>query len=258
MITSETYFNPENESAFMGSTQFKAFLQCETAALATVRGEYAEEKTTALLVGSYVDAYFEGTLDVFKAHNPELFNRDGSLKAPYKQAEQIIMRIERDDMFMRYMSGEKQVIMTGEIEGVPVKIKIDSYHPGRALVDLKIMKDFAPIWVDGQGKLPFVEAWGYDIQAAIYQEVERQNRGPDSEPLPFFIAGATKEKPEPDIAIISIPQDRIDSAMETVRANIGRFASIKRGEIEPERCGHCDYCRSTKVLSEIVDYREVG
>ena len=27
------------------------------------------------------------------------------------------------------------------------------------------------MWVNGLGKVPFVEAWRYDIQGAIYQEV---------------------------------------------------------------------------------------
>jgi len=255
-ITSEEYFSQDNELAYMGSTQFKKFISCSASALAEIRGEYAEEKSTALLVGSYVDAYFEGTLDVFRAKNPDIFTKSGTLKSDYIQAENIIRRIERDEMFMKYLSGQPQVIMTGEIEGVPVKIKIDSYHPGKCLVDLKIMKDFKPIWVDGQGKLPFVEAWGYDIQAAIYQEVERQSRGADAKPLPFFIAGATKQKIT-RIKIISIPQEQLDYALRTVRENIVRFAEIKAGLVEPERCGVCDYCADTEVLTEIVDYREL-
>lgn len=256
-LTSENYFSQEATLEYMGSTEFKSFMSCEATALAHIRSEYVEEKSTALLVGSYVDAYFEGTLDVFKAKNPEIFMKSGGLKSDYIQAEKIINRIERDEMFMRHMSGQKQVIMTGEIEGVPVKIKIDSYHPGKEIVDLKIMKDFAPIWVDGKGKLPFVEAWGYDIQAAIYQEVERQNRGVNAEPLPFFICGATKQKTT-RIKIISIPQEQLDYAFGTVRENISRFAEIKAGLIEPERCGQCDYCAETEVLTEIVDYREIS
>jgi len=258
MITSENYFSPENNLKYMGSSQFKAFMECESAALASIRGECIEEKSIALLVGSYVDAYFEGTLDIFKAKNPDIFTRSGSLKSDYVQAEKIIQRSERDEMFMKYMSGEKQVIMTGRIESVPVKIKIDSYHPGKCLVDLKVMKDFAPIWVDGRGKIPFVEAWGYDVQAAIYQEIERQNHGVDAKPLPFFIAGATKQKSATRIKIMSIPQDQIDLAMGVVRANIERFQAIKSGQEEPERCGTCDYCAETETLTEIVDYREVG
>lgn len=259
-LTEESYFNPESNVSYMSQSQFKEFQRCPAAALASLRGEWAEEKSTSLLVGSYVDAYFSGTLGLFKAQHPELFKRDGNLKSEYVQAEQIIARIERDEKMMQYLNGspdapaEHQAIMTGEIEGVPVKIKMDSYHPGRCIVDQKIMKDFAPAWVDGAGKLPFVEAWGYDIQAFFYQEIVRQVTG---DRLPFIIAGATKQK-VPRIALVGIPQDAIDAAGEIVRANIGRFAAIKAGEIEPERCGRCDYCAETEELTGIVDYRDVG
>lgn len=80
---------------------------------------------------------------------------------------------------MKYLSGENQVIMTGEIAGcAPFKIKVDSLHRGKALVDLKIMRDFQPVGIrTGTRRLPWWLAWGYDFQAAIYQEVERQIRG---------------------------------------------------------------------------------
>jgi len=168
------------------------------------------------------------------------------LKSDYKQANYIIQRLERDELFQQFMSGEKQVIKTGEIFGVPFKIKIDSYHPGNKIVDLKVMKDFEQIWKDGI-YLNFIEAWGYDIQAAIYQFIEGNN-------LPFYIAAATKEKPEPDLAIISIPQNRLDYCLEIVTDNVKRFDDIKKGLIEPTRCEHCDYCKSTKILTEILDY----
>jgi hypothetical protein len=251
IITSENYFSQEAEMEYFGSSQFKNFMECESATMARIRGEYKEETSTALLVGSYVDAHFEGTLDVFKAQNPEIFTKSGSLKSEYTHAEYIIQRIERDEMFMRYMSGQSQVIKTGELFGVPWKIKIDSYHPGKAIVDLKVMRDFEPIWIDGQGKIPFVEAWGYDFQGFIYQAIEG-NR------LPFIIAGATKQKPEPDIAIMSIPNDALDVAGEIIKANINRFAQVKAGQVEPTRCEKCDWCKQTKKLTEILDYREVG
>ncbi len=251
IITSENYFSPEADLTYMGSTQFKRFLECPTRALAMLRGEWKEEETTALLVGSYVDAHFSGTLDLFKAQHPDIFKKDGQLKADYEHANYIIARIERDEMFMRYLSGGAQDILTGDIEGVPFKIKIDSYHKGRALVDLKVIKDFEPVWDDRQRrKVPFVEYWGYDIQAAIYQAVEGHQ-------LPFMIAAATKEKPEPDIAIISIPQERIDYCLEMVRQYAPVFQAMKQGKAEPVRCEHCDYCKATKVLKEIVDYKEL-
>ncbi|MEG0830671.1 MAG: PD-(D/E)XK nuclease-like domain-containing protein [Anaerovoracaceae bacterium] len=248
MLTAENYFSKENQMKYFGTSQFKAFDKCEAAALAEIRGEYEREKTTALLVGSYVDAHFEGTLDIFRAKNPDLFTRPGELKTNFRQAEEIIQRLERDELFMEYMSGQPQAIMTGELFGYPWKIKIDSYHQGKAIVDLKVMKDFAPIWVDGEGKIPFVEAWEYDLQAAIYQAVEGNH-------LPFIIAGATKEKTT-DLALFRVPQQKIDVALKIIEAKIDRFADIKAGIVESVRCEKCDYCKQTKVLTSVVPYEE--
>lgn len=257
MLTRENYFSPENSLKYMGSSQFKDFKSCEAGALARVRGELGELSSTALLVGSYVDAHFDGTLNIFIAQHPEIITKSGTLKSDYEQANAIIRRAESDEFFMKFMDGEKQVIMTGEIEGVPVKIRIDSYHAGKTIVDLKCMRDFKPIWSEEERtKLPFVEMWGYDIQGAIYQEIARQYVESDRK-LPFIIAGLTKEK-VPDLAIISIPQDVLDDALFTVRSSIRRYDDIKHGLIEPVRCEHCDYCKATKKLSRIIDYREIG
>lgn len=251
-ITQTDYFSHENSMKYMGASQFKNFEKCESAAMAEINGEYVPEKTIALLVGSYVDAHFEGSLDIFKAKNPEIFKKDGDLKADYKQADYIINRIERDEFFMKAMDGEKQKIMVGEIEGVPVKIKIDSYREHKTIVDLKVIKDFAPIYVNGMGKLAFYEAWGYDIQGAIYQEIVRQNTG---ETLPFVLAAATKEK-ETDLQVISLDQSELDAALEIVKANIGRYAAIKAGKEIPARCEHCDYCKFTKKLDKVLTTEE--
>ncbi len=203
MLTRENYFDKENELKYFGSSQFKSFMKCEASTMARINGETEEETSTALLVGSYVDAHFEGTLDLFMAQHPEILKRDGSLKAEYTQANEIINRLERDEMFMKYMSGEKQVIMTAELFGHEFKIRIDSYHEGRAIVDLKVMRDFEPVYVEELGRVSFVEAWGYDIQGAIYQAVVEASTG---KRLPFIIAGATKQKDGADLGLFQVPQ----------------------------------------------------
>lgn len=253
-ITNENYFTSEANAEYMSNSQFKDFAKCEFTALAKLKGDYKQPTSTALLVGSYVDAHFEGTLDIFKAHHPEIFKRDGGLKADYAQADYIIQRIEQDELFMKYMSGEKQVIMTGEVEKVPFKIKIDSYHKDKAIVDLKVVKDFQPLWNDEiKGKQSFVEYWGYDFQGAIYQEIVYQNTGVR---LPFFIAAVTKEQ-EPDICIMNIPQERLDLCMDIVKAMAPRFNALKQGTENPSRCEKCNYCKRTKVLDKIIDYRDL-
>ena len=249
MLNDANYFSAESNQSYMSASQFKAFRKCEAAALAELRGEFRAEPTTALLVGSYVDAWFDGALEDFCARHPEIVKKDGTLKSEYMQADRIIQRINRDPLFCEYMSGEKQRIMTGDIDGVPYKIKMDSYAPGERIVDLKVVRDFKSVWTPLSGRITFIEAWGYDIQGAIYQAIEG-NR------LPFYIAAVTKER-EPDIAVIEIPQRHLDAAMEIVRNESGHFALVKRGIIPPIRCEHCDYCKATKVLSEVMQADEL-
>ncbi len=244
------YFSKNNNLKYCGSSQFKSFLKCPAMAMAELNGEWEREESTALLVGSYVDAYFEGTLDAFKMEHPEIFKKDGTLKSEYARAEEIIARVSKDELFMRYMSGAKQVVKTGEICGVPFKIKMDSYHKGKAIVDLKIIRDFEPLWSDENcAREDFIHYWGHDYQAAIYQAVEGNK-------LPFYICAATKEA-NTDFAVIQIPQDWIDSAMSVIEYQIGTIDAYKRGEIEAPRCEKCAYCRQTKKLTRVISADEL-
>jgi hypothetical protein len=245
-LTEENYHSKEANMHYMSASIYKDFLTCESMALAKLNGLYEPESSTALLVGGYIDSHFARTLDIFKAQHPEIFKRDGSLLAAYEQANDIIARIERDDAFMAAISGQSQVIMTGEIEGIAVKIKIDSLLPDRT-VDLKIMKDFDTVWSDEEfQRVPWWKAWRYDIQGALYQFVRAQNEG--GEIKPFGIAGATKEK-EPDIGLFDVGQATMDAALEEIRANIVYFDGLKKGLYEPEPCGKCAWCRSQKTLT---------
>lgn len=252
-LTHDNYFSPRANKQFMSVSQFKQFVKCEALAQAELNGSYEREITAALLIGSYVDAYFEGTLDAFQKEHPEIYTRNGSLKSDYKHAEYIIERISRDPFFMKYMSGSKQIIMTGKIERVPIKVKLDVLHPDKLIVDLKIVRDFKPIYDAEYGWQNFITSWGYDLQGAVYQEIVRQNTGKQ---LPFVIAAATKEK-EPDIGIFEIPQSYLDARLAEFKANLPRFAELKRGIGEPIRCESCNHCRRTKVLSGIKSMEEL-
>lgn len=253
-LTDENYFSKENNLKYMSASQFKDFLKCPACAMAKLKEEWKQEKTTALMVGSYVDASYEGTLDIFKAKNPEIFKKDGELKSEYKKAEEIINRLEKDKMFSKYMSGEKQVIMTGEILGVPFKIKIDSFHKDKCIVDLKVMKDMQPIW-NGKEKENFVEYYGYDIQMAIYQEIVRQNTG---KILPTFLCVATKETVT-DFAILEIDNERLEFVMNAIiKPSLLSINNIKNENAEAYRCEKCEYCKSTKEIKQIINYKDLN
>ena len=250
-LNNRNYHSKKANNLYMSVSQFKAFSKCQFQALAELKGKYIRETTTALLVGSYVDSYFEGTLPRFLEDHPEILKRDGTLKAEYIQANDIINRIERDKLFSEYMSGKKQVIMTGNINGIDVKIKIDSFHPDK-IVDLKIIKDFGNVYDSEKGSLPWWEYWGYDLQGAVYQEIVRQNTGLQ---LPFYLAAATKEKTT-DIDIVHMPQKYLDFALETFTENAPLFDAIKKGIIAPDRCENCEYCKETKILTEPTEADE--
>ena len=152
------------------------------------------------------------------------------------------------------MSGEKQVIMTGELFGAKWKIKMDSYHPGKAIVDLKYMQSLTKFgYVPDIGYLDFVRYWGYDIQGAVYQEIVRQNTG---KKLPFYIAGISKEEAM-NIEVIYIHDNYLTEALNTVRKMMPRILEVKYGGVEPERCEQCIWCRDTKVLKRPIGINDL-
>lgn len=251
-LKSENYYTLKTNQKYMSVSQYKQFRKCEAAAIAQLKGEWEQPKTAALLVGSYVDSWFEGTLASFKKENPEIFKRDGSLKAEYIQAENIIRRVQQDPMFMAYMSGQKQKIRTATLFGTKWKIKIDSLLPDK-IVDLKVMRSMERI----MGK-SFVEYWGYDLQMAIYSEIAFLGSWKkDKKRLDTYLAVVTKQNPA-DLELIEIPEWRRNELLAEVERNMPRILSVKEGKEEPERCGTCDYCRATKKITEPIDFELVG
>ena len=251
-LTKDNYFSPEAANKFWSVSQFKSFKDCEAKAMAELNGEYARPESKDLLMGSYVDAYFSGEMQEFEYYHPEIFNkRTGELKTDYKRCDDLIARAEQDPMWMEYMNGDKQVIMTGELFGLPWKIKVDSLHPNK-IVDLKLMKDIEPIFKDGERKT-FIDAWGYDVQGFVYQQIVKQNTGKE---LEFFLAVITKEK-APEIELIHIPDYRLKAAGEMVKYYVKLFDEVKTRKREPNRCGKCEWCRATKIIKHPLEYEEL-
>lgn len=271
-LTRENYFSQEAQMAYMGSSQFKDFLSCEAAALAKIQGRYKPPASRSMLVGSYVDAWYSGELPDFTERHPDMFKKDRTLKADFLAANAIIDRMQADQLYSLLMSGEKQVIRTGKIAGVPFKIKIDSLLDAAAcrqiveefpdaapalgfgdgaIVDQKVMRDLGDVWSDEERRMvPFAQAWGYDIQGAIYQAVEGHM-------MPFILAVGTREEPA-DLAALYIPDDALRAKLYEVEDLAPRFQAIKEGREEPRRCERCPWCRATRTLRTIVDFRELG
>ncbi len=260
VLTADNYYSAEADQRYMSVHQYLDFVGhmgiqgCEEKALAKLNGTYRQETTTAMLVGSYVDAYFEGTIEQFREECPDCFTQKGELKAPFKQAEKMIARCEQDSYFMSTLAGEKQVIMTGYLFGCEWKIKMDSYLPGKAIVDLKTSADIHKQWkVQDYGWASFVEYWGYTLQLAVYQKIVEINTG---KKLPCYISVVTKED-SPEIEVIYIDQLTLDHALNEIEMNMPSVLMVKSGEVEPMRCEKCDHCKATKVLTGPINHQDL-
>lgn len=240
-LTAENYYSKEANNEYLSASYVKAFMNCEAAAEAERKGEWTQETSTAMLVGSMVDAMLTDDYDAFLDAHPEIRKKDGTLKADFVQAAEMAKRAFRDAVFRAALDGEHQTILTGEIGGMPFKAKLDCYVPGEKIVDLKTTRDMRPVFVPNWGKVDFATAWNWPLQLAIYRELEG-NR------LPCYLAVITKETP-PDIAVIRVPDSRLDTEIEVLKTKLPRIEAVRNGLVEAKRCGHCAYCRATKILT---------
>lgn len=268
ILTPDNYYDIESNKRYCSVSQYKSFIGCgayngcEFKALAEINGEYVREPSEALLIGSYVDCALTepDKMEEFIATHPEMIAKTGAnkggLKKDFIKADLMIERAKRDSLFMKTLSGDTQVIMTGEIEGLPFKIKMDSYKEGKFITDLKTCESIRKGYYNPLTgtRDNFIGYYDYITQGAIYQEIVRQNTG---KTLPFYISAISKEN-EPDLEVIQIDNQTLAEALEVVKLNAPQIQALKNGELEPVRCGHCDWCKRNKVLKKPISHLEIG
>lgn len=267
-ITEENYYSVLANVDYCSASQWKDFCGCplipgcEERAMKSISGEYVRETTKALLEGSILDALWENDdpkyiLERFPDCVSSRGATKGQLKSEYKDVMKLYQRTLKEEKFCAYMSGDKQTIMTGNINGLPFKIKIDNFIEGKAIVDLKTTKtldrNFRYYIPDSGERLPWYMAYGYDVQLAIYREIVRQNTG---DTLYCYLAAVDKD-PHPICDIIELNTRLLDEALERVKMNCEHIIALKSGGIEPVRCerSECDYCRDTHKC-EVISSEE--
>lgn len=255
-LTKENYHSKEADALFMSVSQFKSGQECEAATFAGIEGDYVRPESPALTLGSYTHAAFESTeafAQFVEDNQLVIFNNKGNKYASYQQADEMIECLKNDRLAMFALTGEKEVIMTGEIGGVQWKIRIDNLNLERGYFsDLKTTKSlYDRFWSEKYGSkyVSFVHHYGYILQMAVYQEIIRQNTGQLLEP---YIVAVTKETP-PDKEIITFDQDDLNFELEYVVAALPSVLEAKRKQRERERCGKCAFCRGTKQLKSPVN-----
>lgn len=270
-LTQENYYDDVDYLSF---SRYKRYLECEAKAYASDFWNYkGNTDDTALLVGNYVHSFFESE----KAHEKFVEdNKDellakagknkGQLKSNFLIAESMIDALKDDENFDRLYHGYsedkvvKEMIVTGEIEGVPFKGKLDSVNLSRGyFVDLKTMKSIYSEEYNRElrQRVPAVVNnilnYKYHGQLAVYRELLRQMTG---KTFRTSIVAVSKES-VPDKEIIKVDEEWLSDGLEEVVDNIKHVWNVINDIEKPERCEHCNYCRSTKKLTGIVSMNDL-
>jgi hypothetical protein len=265
ILTKANYYSQDANRHYMSVSQFKDFVPayggCEARAMAKLAGEYEQPSMTAFMEGHYVHAWNEGTLDEFKANNPDLYSSRGvtagQLKANFQHCNTMIEVLEADPLVMKALAGQKEVIMTAELFGIQWKIMIDSYQE-KLFADLKALKEIDGKWWNKEAQCyeNFIQHYGYDIQMGVYAEVEKRAKRRDQWLIPHMVI-VTKQDP-PDHEIIYFDYDVIEASLSIVANHIERVKEVKSGQAEPIRCEKCEYCRESKKITRIKHVSELA
>lgn len=274
-LTRENYYTPDADWEYMSCSQYQAWNECEARELAKLQGRWLDEEKEAFLVGNYFHTHFESP----EAHEQfcnEHFDKIFKTKtikgkggmpdqtvvtgkyAPYEQADKMIAVAEGDELIRSLLDipGENEMIMHGQLFGVPWRIRLDKYvASGRMIIDYKTVANIGELrWSNEmREKVTFIDAYGYMMRAAVYSEIEKQNAQSDKDPNFLIIAISKQDYPDKEVLMLNHRQ-RYDYELEKIKERLPMIQMIKEGRAKPKRCGFCDYCRATKKLYAIKPY----
>lgn len=270
-LTQENYYQDTTRLSY---SRYKRYKQCQAKAYAVDNGKWVEERDEIpLLLGNYVHSYFESmeAHENFMAENGDKLlaktgKNKGNLKSDFIIGDKMIESLKDDDGFNRLYHGypsdkvEKEMIAYGEIEGVPVKGKLDSVNLSRGyFVDLKTMKSiYAEEWnAELRKRVPAavnnILNFGYHGQLGLYRELLKQMIGQEFRPL---IVAVSKEN-VPDKDILKIDEEWLEEGLDNLKADIVEVWDVIQGRQKPKKCGHCDFCRSEKKLNAVIGLNDL-
>lgn len=240
------YHSPEARALWLSSSDVKKAMRCEAAWAA---GEREDEDKNAFVFGHLFEALVTGE----EYDNPLVYSSKGptkgQVKAEYKPAYDMAKAVRRSSMLAEIIDrSRKQVIMTGEIGGLPFRMMCDLLDVDGSIYDIKSARSFAPQYDDGHAAYrDWWAIWEYPVQLWIYREIARQNGL--TVPRVGLIAAA---KDNADVQALTFSRETMEAAEADARYTIERMAAIRRGDT-PEPCGHCRWCVGQKIITEFEE-----
>ncbi|WP_260203952.1 PD-(D/E)XK nuclease-like domain-containing protein [Lactiplantibacillus plantarum] len=255
-INRSNYYSNRMDWAYMSATLLKNFMQCEAKALHSLKNP-VENDALPLLVGNYLHSHFESD-EAFESfcneHKSKLFTRTNTLRADFKKADKMIKRLESDAMFNFFYNSpenEKEVILDGELYGVPWKARIDSLNVKDGyFCDLKTTQDLHKrYWsVERHEWVSFFDQYNYALQMGAYKKLLQQKY---HKPFTCYIFAIDKTD-SPGLAALEVPFDEMEEQLNVIEEYQPRVLQIERDEVIPARCGVCDYCKQTMQLDGFI------
>jgi len=274
----KNYHDPETKREFMSHSQYRAWLTCAAATYAEIFKGYQPRKTTALIVGGYVDRAltapeeFAQYCEEFKS---DIYGAKGGKLADFKKADMLIDRLEKDPTWQIIMAASrKQVVMEGEIGGVPFLYMADMMmeaHGTETVIDLKTACDFEDDWTRvycgpasepmnwvnwsnpkffRNQKVNWIDAAGYWRQLGVGRELFKQTRE-KREPVCAIIGAkkpVTDERPVGLGLWVMDDNARLDAEIRQIEVMLPMVMKWKTGEELAPGCGLCDYCLGISSL----------
>lgn len=257
-LNHENYFNQESNLEYMSTSQFKSFSSCQSRAMAELKGDWKVNKV-AFKEGHFFEACITNQIEKFIANNPYMVSSQGKtkgeIKANFKKIINSANVFKSQKLFMDSIKDcEEQVILTGEIGGIKFKGCLDFFNPSTFEgFDTKCMKNFDKIYSEEEKmRINWYFAYGYNLQMAIYQELIKQNFGKSGKQ---HLLSVTKEE-IPNVQGVLFSDEILQNAIDIIEFYTPIYDKIKCGEIQPDRCEKCDYCKSTKILTEFETVME--
>ena len=255
-LTEASYHSRAARRFWLSSSDIKAAHRCEAAWLADYLGKAPRPKSDAFDFGHLFEAALtmtRGELDRYLTEHPELLSTRGAskgqLKAEYATALDMATAVRRSPYLRGVIKrSAKQVILTGSVCGVPVRVMMDLLDKDGSIYDIKSTRDFKPLYDAAREEwMEWWAYWYYPMQLYVYREIARQN-GIDV-PRVGLIAAS---KSDCDVQAITFGEDVLAAAKADTEYTLTRIKAIADGE-EPDECGCCKYCISHKKIDSFKE-----
>lgn len=260
-VTLENYRDPEIERDYWGYSKLKHAMSCPARCKAMYYDmSWKPDTTTSMNVGNVAEAKLQMSDEQFEKflvdNSAELISTrgptKGQLKATYQHALKMAEFVQRQPKAHEVLNGKFQQLVVGEIFGLPFKglvdvIEWETDFPW--ITDIKTTRSLdSRQWSKPHGRsLIWYEYYQYYIQSYIYRELACQTFFADG--FEMLLLAVTSE-PVPDVRVYSWELETLDrGCLELEIEGLPAIEEVMKEN--PARCGFCDYCKETQIITKV-------